>query len=260
MKLNNPIFPSIRFAHSFSADSYHGQLYRCENKLEITSITEGELKFNRNGEEIVARKGDIVCTDYLTDIFAVADKRHSHQTVCFYLDVRCLPFKLPFLTRGTGELSACRFLIEKIIHTYLSDPQNDLKLTGLFLQLLGELEVANRPIPKDGSPGEIHYVERAKNYIHEHISESIMQKDIAAHLEVTPQYLCAVFKKLEGRSIMRFVNELKLSHIKTMIEGKGVTLAQVSSQLGYSDPNYVSKLYKKYYHEPITQAIKTIKY
>lgn len=260
MKFDIPIFPTIKFAHSFSADSYHGELCKCENRLEITVITDGELKFDRCGERIVAKKGDVIFSDYLTDVLAFADKRHSHQTVCFALDARVLPFKIPFLTKVDQEPSVCRFLIDKIIRTYLCDPKNDLKLTGLFMQLLGELEAMHRQTEKNGSPGEFHYVERAKNYIHEHICEPIAQKDIAAHLEVTPQYLCAVFKKIEGCSVMRFINELKLSHVKTMMTEKRVTLAQASGQLGYTDPNYVSKLYRKYYQENITTAAKTLKY
>jgi len=137
-----------------------------------------------------------------------------------------------------------------------SNPENTLKLSGLFIQLIGEVEQAVRVSHIKASPGEIRYVDRAKKYIYEHISEPIAQNDIATFLDITPEYLCSIFKKCEGRSVIRFINETKLTRIKMLMENNQLSLRQASAQYGFSDPNYVSKLYKKYYNETITQAAK----
>ena len=82
------------------------------------------------------------------------------------------------------------------------------------------------------------------------------QRAAAKSLGITPEYLCAVFRKSEGRSLIRFTNELKLENILELMRSKGVTLAEASAQYGFSDPNYVSRLYKKYFGENITEALK----
>ena len=40
------------------------------------------------------------------------------------------------------------------------------------------------------------------------------------------------------------------------MQTKHIPLNRAAAQYGFSDPNYVSKLYKKYYNESITQAAK----
>ena len=197
----------------------------------------------------------IICNGFKRPLTVSADEPHTHQTVCFAFDADLLPFTLPLLIRDSDGSSTCRFLIDKIIRTRLSSNKNNLKLSGLFLQLLGELQTLSADSSQVGSPSERRHVERAKKYVYEHISEPIVQKEIADHLDVTPQYLCAVFKKIEGSSLIHFVNEIKLAHIKDLMENKNLSLSQASMQLGFSDPNYVSKLYKKYYHENISQTI-----
>ncbi len=40
------------------------------------------------------------------------------------------------------------------------------------------------------------------------------------------------------------------------METRGLTLAKASAMYGFSDPNYVSKLYKKYFNTTITRKMK----
>ena len=100
------------------------------------------------------------------------------------------------------------------------------------------------------------YVRQAKRYIFEHLSQPIKQSEIAAFLGITSEYLCNVFKKSEHTSVMRFINEAKLTQIRSMMESKGIPLHQAALQYGFADPNYVSRLYKKYYGRALTEEVK----
>ena len=46
--------------------------------------------------------------------------------------------------------------------------------------------------------------------------------------------------------------ELKLENVRNLMETRNIPLWQAAAQYGFSDPNYVSKLYKKYYNDNIT--------
>ena len=129
-----------------------------------------------------------------------------------------------------------------------------MRVAGLFLQIAGEL--LSDETGTDVSPGDRLYAGRAKNYIYEHINEPISQRDVAKHLGISPEYLCYVFRRSEGRSLIRFSNELKLENIRDLIATKGLTLSKAAVQYGYSDPNYVSRLYKKYFNKNITDIRK----
>ena len=85
-----------------------------------------------------------------------------------------------------------------------------------------------------------------------HLKEPILQKEVAAHLLITPEYLCNIFKKATGESLIKFINSVKLTKIRALILHENLKLNQAAILYGYSDPNYVSKLYKKYYGHNIT--------
>ena len=72
------------------------------------------------------------------------------------------------------------------------------------------------------------------------------------HLDISPEYLCAIFKKTEGITIMRYINKHKLEGIKTLMEQTNLHLYEAAGLYGYSDPNYVSRLYKQLFGYNIT--------
>lgn len=247
--------PQIRFAHRFHAPSYHALIPAREGRIEISVLTAGSFRVTQDGVCYTAREGDIVLNLYGTPMAVDTDGEHGHHTVCF-----SVPFELRQGIKPLSVLSgkergaACRALIDEIIRSFALRPESTLKTAGLFLQLLGEVERCLQD-GDSATPGEARYVRQAKRYIFEHISEPICQRDVAAHLGITPEYLCNVFKKSEHCALMRFVNEIKLSQICAMMESKHIPLYQAALQYGFSDPNYVSRLYKKYYGRPITEVV-----
>ena len=257
--INFKSLPVFMFAHKFSADSYNLYIKNVKNQVEITVITEGRLCGEADSKITVAEKGDVTCR-YARDVRAFATEPHTHHTVSFYVEGgEEFLSRIPHVIHSHANAPVCLNIIDKIIQTRVLDPENSLKLSGLFLELLGEIELMMRISDKKATPGEDGYVKMAKKYIYEHIGEQILQKDIAALLGITPEYLCTIFKRHEGRSIVRFINETKLSFIRDLMENNKLTLDKAALQYGFSDPNYVSKLYKKYYGHSITESLKNLK-
>ena len=251
--------PTFSFAHKFSMVGYRARITLRPQQMEICVITEGELTVTRDGVQDVAKKGDIICN--CGQVLDVAyGGYHAHRTACFLVESEPdAPFCFPTVIHNPQNSAACLRLIDKIIAASVLDPEDHLKLSGLFLQLLGEVTDASRGGGASRSPGERRYVDSAKRYISDHINEPIAQSDIAAFLGITPEYLCSVFKKCEGCSVMRFINEIKLTHVRSLMENDRLTLSQAAAQYGFSDPNYVSKLYRRYFNETITGAVKISK-
>lgn len=95
-------------------------------------------------------------------------------------------------------------------------------------------------------------VQKAKNYIRLHINEPITQKEVASYLGISPGYLCSLFQKAEHTPLIQYVNRQKLTEIKILMEQKHLKLNEAASLYGYSDPNYVSRLYKNIFQHNIT--------
>jgi len=263
MNNHETIFPKVLFAHKITMNEYNNFIQPSPNNVEITVVTEGEVNISRGSYSCTVKSHNILFyDDSINDgLHVYTTSRHTHHTVgCLvnstikkllsvYGGIICMP----------DDSSVCLNLIDKIIKTLMIDRENTLKVSGLCLQLLGELSNIYRTNQQTNSPSEQRYIEQTKKYIYSHISEPILQKDIANYLNITPEYLCAIFKKMEGCSVLRFINETKLTQIRLLMANTRCSLGQAAMQYGFSDPNYVSKLYKKYYFESITQSIRKLK-
>ncbi len=253
--------PQIEFAHSFTAKQYSNHFkakYPETQFIEIAYIKEGEVTFTKeNGEKIFAKAGSAVCIPSHMSMGVQASVPHTHHTVGFRLnytvengdssDSLCLSNVMVF-----SESGRVLSLIDEIIRLHTIRTKGMLACSGLFLELLEWLDRHNRE--SEFNSDEKLYIRRAKEYIFANLHSPIHQRDIALHLGITPEYLCNIFKAAEGVSVIKFVNLLKLEQIRTLMTAHNLTLAAASEQYGYNDPNYVSRLHKKYFGYNITEA------
>ena len=249
--------PHVEFAHVHHAATYLNTFPQRENAMEITYISEGEITVTYHGSEYVASKGDIVCLPYdQTQICIRANAYHAHHTVLARLTWTIQGdgngLYLPIVTPAQLDVCAAANIIDELIGNQLIFKTSPTKGATMFLGLLYEIDRCNRRQKKLPLPGEALYTLRAKEYVQGRLHAPITQKSVAAHLGISPEYLCAVFKKTQGISFMKYVNTEKLEGIRVLMAKEGVRLYEAAALFGYSDPNYVSRLFKKYYGYTIT--------
>ena len=252
--------PKILFAHEYGADDYSIRFCTIPGRIEVTLVTKGELIIEIGGEKHVAQAGDIICGTFDKPSFVTTDAPHEHHTVCASVNWREMEntvsgLYLPLITKGGPHLRHAESIIEKFIRDTLTYQDSPTRGAAKFLELLCEIDRCNRKSPELNIPGEVLYTQRAKQYIQEHIREPICQSDVAKHLSITPEYLCAVFKKTEGISLIHYANTAKLSAIRSLVEKENMRLYEAAPLFGYSDPNYVSRLFKKYFGYRITEPV-----
>ena len=251
--------PKMRFAHVYSVASYAHPLPPTKDCIEISLISEGEIfHIGEDGSEILMRKGDILFSLYDVPCAVRADAFHEHRTVCATVKWRAVSedaggLCIPSVTPSHLVSKTAKQIIEQLIRNQLVWKESPIRGASMFLALLCELDRCNRGEKADEVPSEVLYTRRAKEYIHEHIYEPITQREVARVLSISPEHLCAVFKKTEGTTLMKYCNAAKLGAIRELMEAKGAHLYEAASLFGYSDPNYVSRLFKKYYGYNITE-------
>ncbi len=253
--------PQIDFAHVFSMNNQNNVMPVKDNMMEITYIAEGSLSCTCNDKTVLLTKGDVVINLYRSVISFKSDGYHCHHTVGFRVEFKltdsqdiALP-ELPLYIKASEGTEKILTSIDQIIMNFRMYPENSLKTKGLVLELINLVSNEHKRFQENINSGEYKYVKKAKKYIFEHINEPIMQKEIAAHLGITPEYLCSIFKKSQGVSVINFINKIKLENIKDLMEKEGITLQKASRIYGYSDSSYVSRLYKKYYKTNLTQTL-----
>lgn len=249
--------PTVRFAHVYHAERYENRFPIYEDRIEVTYISEGEIFVECNGVESVAKKGDILCSLYHPyQIRVRAEQYHEHRTV--QANLRWSESRLrnglylPLITPAEFHTKTAQGMIEQLISNQWLFKQSPTKGAILFLDLLAEIDRCNRNAEKVNLPSDVRYATRAKEYVQSNLHLPITQKDVAKYLSISPEYLCMIFKKTEGMTFIKYVNTEKLEALKNLMEKEQLYLYEAASLFGYADPNYVSRLFKKYYGYNIT--------
>lgn len=71
-------------------------------------------------------------------------------------------------------------------------------------------------------------------------------EEYAALLNVTPNYLSQSVKSASGKNALSFINARLLSEARSFIRFTDIDIAQIASQLNFSDPANFGKFFKKH--------------
>lgn len=255
--------PELTFAHVFSAPTYDNVIPIRTGHLEISYVVEGTIRFEDGDGFGIRRQYEVICNFSNSERRVTSDNFHEHHTVCFKLPYRETQSGENVLTVPSSicfvEYGEVHRLIDGIIHCYTLYPNRKNLISGMILQLLDEINEAS--LTSDGRRRDTAslYVYKAKEYIYKNLTRPLTQREIAERLNITPEYFSSIFKAACGESPMRFINKIKLSRIRMLMARENLRLYEAAERFGYTDPNYVSKLYKKLYGQNITDSI-TVKF
>lgn len=88
-------------------------------------------------------------------------------------------------------------------------------------------------------------INKALNYIHYHYDEKISLEDVAQKLHLSKHYLCSAFKKATGENMSLYINKLRIEKAKRMLLESEVRVKEIFEEVGYSNQQYFSKVFKK---------------
>ena len=92
---------------------------------------------------------------------------------------------------------------------------------------------------------ENSHIKLAKQYMLSHLSEDVRLEEIANEVHLAPNYLCSVFKKDTGKTIMQYLAEQRIDLAKRLILTQTDELYKISELCGFSDYNHFSHTFKK---------------
>jgi len=109
-------------------------------------------------------------------------------------------------------------------------------LTQIFSRyVLGEskMELKNR-------------VDQIELYLSAHYAEDISSETLSARFGLVPSYLSKVFRRQTGMSPTEYLTKLRLEKSKDLLKTRpGLLIRDAAALVGFQDPYYFSKLFKK---------------
>ena len=90
-------------------------------------------------------------------------------------------------------------------------------------------------------------VQITKDFIRLHYADpEISLKKIAEEAGISPSYLSTIFKNLTGKSVIEYLCDQRLQEAMTLLEEQpDLPVYAVSEGVGFSDPLYFSKVFKR---------------
>ena len=90
-----------------------------------------------------------------------------------------------------------------------------------------------------------HIVMVTKEYLEAHYAEDISLENVAEQVNISPQYFSKLIKKTTGFNFIDWLSMLRVKKAKELLTNSNLTVKEVCFMVGYKDPNYFSRIFKK---------------
>lgn len=97
----------------------------------------------------------------------------------------------------------------------------------------------------DESSVQDRHVTMVIRYMYQHLRENLTLEEISEEVQLSKSYLNAVFKAQTGKSPVEFFIHLKMQEACKLLKSTDYYIYEVSSELGYTDQYYFSRIFKK---------------
>lgn len=89
-------------------------------------------------------------------------------------------------------------------------------------------------------------LKHAVAYIDSHYADQLQLTTVAEHCTVSPSYLSRLFSERLGTSFNDYLNTVRLGVAQRLLELGKQSVKEIALSVGYHDPNYFSRIFKKF--------------
>lgn len=89
-------------------------------------------------------------------------------------------------------------------------------------------------------------IRQAKEYIDNHFHKDMSLDDVSRELNISPYYFSKLFKEETGENFVEYVTGRRMDRAKQLLKNPEKSIKEICVEVGYSDPNYFSRIFKKY--------------
>lgn len=138
-------------------------------------------------------------------------KKDANLTGICYKPVSCIPHLLTLLS----NISADSIFFKQKVKLFLSSDTN----------------------PK---------VQKAIDILDARYHEPVTLSDVAAHLKISKNYLCSLFKRETGKTFSHYLNEIRIEKSKDLLLKQNMSVLDIALSVGFNNQNYYNMMFKKF--------------
>lgn len=214
-------------------------------------VIKGRVNYTINGNQIIAEKGDLLYIPSETVRGAENHESSPHQKYTVVFDIHenrmnpePFPIEQNFFHIKTRNFEYVKHRFERLF----VDSRGDKKFKsficlGILQELLGMFarEIENPSI----TPVKVKFARMIEQYLLENYRKAIEIEELAKLISRSPSYTITVFKEVMGQSPIRYIHQLRIIEACNLLKNTDMTIVAISDYLGYYDPSYFSRMFKK---------------
>ena len=233
-------------------------------ELEIIRVLEGLLFLEINGQEILAKPGDLVfisdsalhqgtphlCT-YESVIFSSQFFSHPNNR-CTKQIYNLLNFKSIFQA-PPGNIEELNQSAHLLFETMAEKKEGFQLIAGaclyrIFGIILGHKLYHEKPTVFYKTDEIFEKFQRVLTYIENNYMQSISLEDLATTTGFTPKYFCKFFRFMTGISPIDYVNKYRIEKACEELLNSDFHVSDISLRCGFNDISYFIRIFKKYHN------------
>lgn len=86
---------------------------------------------------------------------------------------------------------------------------------------------------------------RTKDYIDKNFDKEITLEDVSKEIKISPHYFSRLFKEEMGEGFIEYLTLIRMQKAKEFLEKGIYSIKEICYMVGYGDPNYFSRAFKK---------------
>lgn len=259
------------FPFALFRTSQKQQFLHYHDCLELNLVERGEGSYIINGKKYPIKRGDIFVINNKEPHMAVPDETKDDG-----LELVVLVFDIDLLWRnkGIGQFLT-PFLSRKkqFSHRIAADAHDYSRMTEVFANIEKEYEDAEKgwelaaesllaylltllyrcyDEKKELEAEERDFqkvftrIRAVFDYIGEHFKEQIKLEELAQLVSLSPHYLCKCFKKVTGRTIFEYIEQMRVQYSCYLLKTTRTSVVEIAMESGFNTVSYYNRVFKKY--------------
>ena len=275
----NSMFDSFFFHHSVSEPKESATLYGPEShrRFEIIYLAKGEVKYFIEGEEYLAKTGDMIFVppNEIHSLHINSNTKYERIVVLFDFDLiksmlavgevtvsdACLkPHAYRVIPAEVVKKSRLKEIMYSIAAEAKDGENRALRFFSLVLSLIAELndllsDSTHKPImPITKEPT----VKKAIDYVNAHVTEPLTLDLLADGLHLNKFYISHIFSSRLQISFSDFLNGLRIDHACKLMTGN-TSITEAAFASGFSSIRTFNRVFARQMGKSPTQYLKDIR-
>lgn len=150
------------------------------------------------------------------------------------------------IVSGYDDFEYTRQAIRSGIVDYILKPINPKELNEAVKRAIEGVKLIKND--REDETGSVHdFTFEIKEFIEKNYAADIKLDMFSKKYFMTKEYILKKFKEIHGFGIYEYVMKVRMEKAMKMLDSSCLRIQEVSDRSGFSDSNYFSKAFKKYY-------------